>query len=350
MSNFLKSILKDSGNEHASLAVDGLESDVSGFVDTGSYSFNALLSGTIYGGMPDNKILGIAGESATGKTYFALGIARKFLEEKKDGAILYFDTEQAVTSDMINDRGLDPKRVAVFPVATVEQFRHQMLQILDSYGKMKEEDRKPILVVLDSLGMLSTSKEMNDGLEGKEVRDMTRSQIIKSVFRTVTLKLGKYNIPLIVTNHTYDVIGAYVPTKEMGGGTGLKYAASTIVYLSKKKEKVDNEVIGNIIHCKLYKGRLTRENKMIDTLLTFDKGLDKYYGLVPLAIKHGVFKKSSTKIELPDGKSVFESQINKNPEKYYTEEILKAIDAAASKEFKYGMEEVEDDGAEKTAD
>ena len=350
MSNFLKSILKDSGNEHASLAVDGLESDVSGFVDTGSYSFNALLSGTIYGGMPDNKILGIAGESATGKTYFALGIARKFLEEKKDGAILYFDTEQAVTSDMINDRGLDPKRVAVFPVATVEQFRHQMLQILDSYGKMKEEDRKPILVVLDSLGMLSTSKEMNDGLEGKEVRDMTRSQIIKSVFRTVTLKLGKYNIPLIVTNHTYDVIGAYVPTKEMGGGTGLKYAASTIVYLSKKKEKVDNEVIGNIIHCKLYKGRLTRENKMIDTLLTFDKGLDKHYGLVPLAIKHGVFKKSSTKIELPDGKSVFESQINKNPEKYYTEEILKAIDAAASKEFKYGMEEVEDDGAEKTAD
>lgn len=350
MSNFLKSILKDSGNEYASLAVDGLESDVSGFVDTGSYSFNALLSGTIYGGMPDNKILGIAGESATGKTYFALGIARQFLQDKKDGAVLYFDTEQAITSDMINDRGLDPKRVAVFPVATVEQFRHQLLQILESYGNLKAEDRKPMMVVLDSLGMLSTSKEMNDGIEGKEVRDMTRSQVIKSVFRTVTLKLGKHNIPLIVTNHTYDVIGAYVPTKEMGGGTGLKYAASTIVYLSKKKEKVDNEVVGNIIHCKLYKGRLTRENKMIDTLLTFDKGLDKHYGLVPLAIKHGVFKKNSTKIELPDGKTVFESQINKNPEKYYTEEILKAIDAAASKEFKYGMEEVDSNGEEATAD
>lgn len=129
--------------------------------------------------------------------------------------------------------------------------------------------------------------------------------------------------------------------------SGLKYAASTIVYLSKKKEKVDNEVVGNIVHCKLYKGRLTRENKMIDTLLTFDKGLDKYYGLVPLAIKHGIFKKSSTKIELPDGKTAFESQINKNPEKYFTEDVLKAIDAAASKEFKYGMEEVESDGEEK---
>jgi hypothetical protein len=131
--------------------------------------------------------------------------------------------------------------------------------------------------------------------------------------------------------------------------SGLKYAASTIVYLSKKKEKVDNEVVGNIIHCKLYKGRLTRENKMIDTLLTFDKGLDKHYGLVPLAIKHGVFKKNSTKIELPDGKTVFESQINKNPEKYYTEEILKAIDAAASKEFKYGMEEAEIPNGEEAA-
>jgi RecA/RadA recombinase len=351
MSNFLKSILKDSGNEHASLASDGLEADISGFVDTGSYSFNALLSGTIHGGMPDNKILGIAGESATGKTYFALGIARQFLQDKADGAVLYFDSEQAVTSDMINERGLDSRRVAVFPIATVEQFRHQLLQILDSYGKLKDEDRKPMMIVLDSLGMLSTSKEMNDGLEGKEVRDMTRSQVIKSVFRTVTLKLGKFSIPLIVTNHTYDVIGAYVPTKEMGGGTGLKYAATTIVYLSKKKEKVDNEVVGNIIHCKLYKGRLTRENKMIDTLLTFDRGLDKYYGLVPLAIKHGIFKKNSTKVELPDGKTVFESQINKNPEKFFTEEVLKAIDAAAAKEFKYGMEEAEiPNGEEETSD
>jgi hypothetical protein len=191
---------------------------------------------------------------------------------------------------------------------------------------------------------------MNDGLEGKEVRDMTRSQVIKSVFRTMTLKLGKLGIPLIVTNHTYDIIGAYVPMKEMGGGSGLKYAASTIIYLSKKKEKIDNEVVGNIIHCKLHKGRLTRENKMIDTLLTFDKGLDKYYGLIPLALKHGIFKKNSTKIELPDGKTVFESHINKNPEKFFTEEVLKALDLAASKEFKYGMEEAEINGEEAIID
>lgn len=216
--NFLKTLVKSSGNEYASIANDGLEADVSGFIDTGSYSFNALVSGSLKGGIPDNKILGIAGESATGKTYFALGIAAQFLKDNKDGAILYFDSEQAVTSSMISDRGLDKNRVAVFPVATVEQFRYQVLQILENYGKLEKAEQKPMMIVLDSLGMLSTSKEMNDSTEGKEVRDMTRSQVIKSVFRTVTLKLGKHNIPMIVTNHTYDVVGAYVPTKEMGGG------------------------------------------------------------------------------------------------------------------------------------
>jgi len=86
--------------------------------------------------------------------------------------------------------------------------------------------------------MLSTSKEIEDSEQGKETRDMTRAQVVKSIFRVLTLKLGKANVPLLVTNHTYDVVGAYIPTKEMGGGSGLKYAASTIVYLSKKKEKM----------------------------------------------------------------------------------------------------------------
>ena len=93
------------------------------------------------------------------------------------------------------------------------------------------------MFVLDSLGMLSTEKEITDALNDKQVRDMTKSQLVKGAFRMLTLKLGQANIPLLVTNHTYDVIGSYVPTKEMGGGSGSKYAASTIIYLSKKKRK-----------------------------------------------------------------------------------------------------------------
>jgi RecA/RadA recombinase len=345
--NFLKTLVKHSGNEHASIVSDGVEADVGKLIDTGSYAFNALVSGSLRGGIPDNKILGIAGESATGKTYFALGIASQFLHDNPEGAILYFDSEQAVTSNMIEERGLDMKRIAVFPVATVEQFRHQTLQILDNYSKLDKSDQKPMMIVLDSLGMLSTSKEVNDSTEGKEVRDMTRSQVIKSVFRTVTLKLGKHSIPMIVTNHTYDVIGAYVPTKEMGGGSGLKYAASTIIYLSKKKHKDgDGEVVGNIIHCKTYKSRLTKENRMVDVLLNYDSGLDRYYGLVQLGVDHGILKKVSNKIQFPDGRSDFESRIAKDPEKWFTEDVLTALDAVAAKEFKYGQAEGGNDGAE----
>ena len=137
--------------------------------------------------------------------------------------------------------------MVVINVVTIEEFRTNALKAVDIYLKKDANERKPCLFVLDSLGMLSTEKEIRDALDDKQVRDMTKSQLVKGAFRMLTLKLGQANIPLIVTNHTYDVIGSYVPTKEMGGGSGLKYAASTIIYLSKNKEKDGKEVIGNII-------------------------------------------------------------------------------------------------------
>ena len=137
------------------------------------------------------------------------------------------------------------------------------------------------------------------------------------------------------------------PTKEMGGGTGLKYAASTIVYLSKAKVKEGTDVIGNIIHCKLYKSRLTKENSMVDVMLNYETGLNPYYGLVPLAIKHGIFKKVSTRIELPDGKTAIEKSINKEPEKYFTPEVMQRLEEVVGQEFKYGSSlEMEDSDGE----
>lgn len=342
--SFLNDIIKASGNEYASTVDDGLGgSDVGGHIDTGSYVLNGLLSGSLFKGMQNNKILALAGESATGKTYFSLGIVKKFLDDNPEGVVLYFDSEQAITSDMFKERGIDPKRIGVFPVATVEEFRRQAITIVDKSLEMKESDRKPMFIVLDSLGMLSTEKEMNDTAEGKNVRDMTRAQVIKSTFRVLTIKLGVANIPMLMTNHTYDVVGAYVPMKEMGGGAGLKYAASTIVYLSKKKQKnSEGDVIGNIIHCKLYKSRFTKENEVVDVLVRYDSGLDRYYGLVDLAIECGVFKKVSTRIELPDGSTCFEKNILDNPEKYFTKEVLDRIEQNASKKFCYGSGDVKE--------
>ena len=337
MSNFLKDIIKETGNEYATLASDGIAGgDISDFVDTGSYSFNALLSGSIYGGMPNNRITAIAGEAATGKTFFALGICKSFLDADKDAGVIYFESENAVSKDMIETRGVDSSRVLVVPVATVQEFRTQSIKILDKYIEQPEDKRKPLMFVLDSLGMLSTTKEMEDTAAGKETRDMTRSQIVKSAFRVLTLKLGKANVPMIMTNHTYDVIGSMFPQKEMGGGSGLKYAASTIIYLGKRKDKEGTEVVGNIIHCKNYKNRITKENAQIDVKLTYSKGLDRYYGLVELAEEAGIFKKVSTRYEMPDGSKVFGKNINDDPEKFFTKDVLKQIDEHTKQKFSYG--------------
>ena len=339
MSDFLKDIIKETGNEYATLVSEGVEAgDVDSFIDTGSHALNALLSGSIYGGMPSNKITAIAGEAATGKTFFALGIVKAFLEKNKDAGVIYFESESALTRDLVETRGIDSKRMVIVPVATVQEFRHQSIKVIDKYIEQDEKTRKPIMFVLDSLGMLSTTKEMEDTAEGKETRDMTRSQIVKAAFRVLTLKLGKAKVPMIMTNHTYDVIGSMFPQKEMGGGSGLKYAASNIIYLSKRKEKDGKEVIGNIIHCKNYKSRLTKENALIDVRLTYKDGLDKYYGLLDLAIKHNIFKSVSTRIELPDGSKQYAKTINNEPDKFFTKDILAQIDEAAKKEFLYGAE------------
>ena len=339
MSDFLKDIIKETGNEYATLVSEGVEAgDVDSFIDTGSLAFNALLSGSIYGGMPSNKITAIAGEAATGKTFFALGIVKAFLDKNKDAGVIYFESESALTKDLVEARGIDSSRMVIVPVATVQEFRHQSIKVIDKYIEQDEKTRKPLMFVLDSLGMLSTTKEMEDTAEGKETRDMTRSQIVKAAFRVLTLKLGKAKVPMIMTNHTYDVIGSMFPQKEMGGGSGLKYAASNIVYLSKRKEKDGKEVIGNIIHCKNYKSRLTKENALIDVRLTYKDGLDKYYGLLELAIKHNIFKSVSTRIELPDGSKQYAKTINNEPDKFFTKDVLAQIDEAAKKEFLYGTE------------
>ena len=341
MPDFLKQIIKETGNEYASLVSEGVEAgDVDTFINTGSYMFNALLSGSIHGGIPSNKITALAGESATGKTFFVLGMVKHFLDNNPDAGVIYFESESALTKKLIEDRGIDSERMIIMPVTTVQEFRTQSLTVLDKYMEQNEADRKPLLLVLDSLGMLSTTKEVEDTADGKETRDMTRAQVLKAAFRVLTLKLGRAKVPMVITNHTYDVVGAYMPTKEMGGGSGLKYAASTIIYLSKKKDKEGTEVVGNIIHCKTQKSRLSKENMMVDVRLRYDSGLDKYYGLLDLATKYGIFKQVSTRIELPDGTKQYAKSIYADPEKYFTDDILKQIDEAATKEYSYGNPEV----------
>jgi RecA/RadA recombinase len=332
--DFLKDIVKEIGDDYTKLAADIEESE--SYVDTGSYIFNALVSGSVFGGVSGNKITAIAGESSTGKTFFSLAMVKNFLDSNPDGYCLYFDTEAAITKSLIESRGIDTSRLVVVNVVTIEEFRSKALKAVDIYLKKPVDERKPCIFVLDSLGMLSTDKEITDALNDKQVRDMTKSQLVKGAFRMLTLKLGQANIPMIVTNHTYDVIGAYVPTKEMGGGSGLKYAASTIIYLSKKKEKDGTEVVGNIIKAKTAKSRLSKENKDVEVRLYYDeRGLDRYYGLLELGELGGLWKNVAGRYEI-DGKKLYAKQILKEPEVYFTEEVMQQLDEIAKNEFSYG--------------
>ena len=349
--SFLTDMVK--GIDNTSLLNDGANSsEFSGSIDTGSYILNAAISGSLYGGVPNNKISAFAGESATGKTFFVLGVLKQFLADNAEGGVIYFDTEAAVTKQMMEERGIDTKRVVISEPCSIEEFRTNATRILTTYIE-RGKDAPPMMMVLDSLGMLSSAKELADTEAGTDKRDMTKAQLLRGTFRVLSLKLAKANVPLLVTNHVYDVIGAYVPTKEISGGSGLKYAASSIVMLGKKKDKEGTDVIGNIIKATMHKSRFTKEQKKIEVKLSYDTGLDRYYGLLDLAEKYDIIKKVSTRYELPDGRKVFGKAINNNPTEYYTPEIMERLEVAAAKEFKYGqvgveeaaaLEELENDG------
>lgn len=317
--------------------------ELSGTVDTGCLPLNALLSGSLYGGVQNNKITAIAGDPATGKTFFALSIAKHFLNSHPEAGVMYVDTEAAITSNMLNERGIDSDRMIINESSTIQEFRKNCLDALDEYekeyGKTPKDERPPFMIILDSLGMLSSVKEVEDSVKGNDTRDMTKAQLFRSVFRVLTLKMAKLNVPMIVTVHTYDTMSQYVP-KEMSGGSGLKFAASTILFLSKSKDRDgDKEIIGNIIRVRAHKSRFTKENSEVELRLSFTTGLDKYYGLLDLALKYGIFQKQPKQIEVTDGTKVYESAIWKNPEKYFTEDVMKKLEEAAAKEFLYGSGE-----------
>ena len=330
VNNIVKHLIKVSENDVASVVSSGIIGDCSTFVDTGSFALNALLSGSLYGGVPSNKITCFAGSESVGKTFLALSIANNFLEKDKKNIILYFESEGALTSDIIKERGLDPDRCVVLPVATIEEFRTQCIKLINGIDKETK-----VMMFLDSLGNLSTRKEMEDSASGSDKRDMTRAPMIRGTFRTLSLKLSQHNIPLIVTNHTYDKVGSMFPSKEISGGGGIKYAASVIVTLGRRKFKDGTDVIGNVIKSKLVKGRMTKEESIIEMLLDYETGLDKFYGLVALAEKYEIFKKVSTRYETPSGKA-FEKTIINDPEKYFTKDVMKQLEVAAHEEFHYG--------------
>lgn len=347
-----RSFINDLKDKDTSIIADGLTAaESSGTIDTGCYMLNALISGSIYGGLYNNKRIQFAGESSTGKTFFALSIVKGFLDEDPRNSVFYYDTETAVTVEMMAARGIDVERVAIVEKNTIEEFRTHALKVVTAVLAIPEKTRPRMLFVLDSLGNLSSKKELGDIVEGNDTRDMTKSQLLKGTFRSLSISMAKAKIPLIINNHTYAVIGSYVPTKKESGGSGARFISDIILFISKKVDKELKESGGgNIIVVKVDKSRFTREKSSVELRLSFQTGLDKYYGLLDIAKEAGIIKKVGNRYELPDGSKFFEKEINKNPEKVFTKTLLDQIDELCKKKFLYGTKEdsldYEDEGIE----
>lgn len=338
--SFLKNALKATNNKYAGTAEDGIIGDVHEFLDTGSYSLNAIISGSIYGGFPKGRCSALAAEPACGKTFVLMTSVREFHKTHPDGVVFYFESEAAISQDQLRKMNIDLERIVVLPVATIEDFRHQAVKILDEYDATPKEERPPIFMCLDSLGMLSSKKEVGDISDGKDTRDMTKAQLVKATFRVLTLKLGRLGVPMAITVHTYASMDGMYPTQEVAGGSGTIYAASSILQLFKRKEKESSgDQIGVNIRAKMYKSRLTKENEEHYFVLDFVKGMKRYSGLTDLAVEAGVFKKVSTRLEMPDGTKIFQSQVEKDPERWFTKEVLDQIDVYCKKKFCYGSDE-----------
>lgn len=337
--DFFRLMIDDLGDPMTTMASDNnASSDVGSgvFINTGSYILNAALSGSIYGGLPGNRVLVLAGETTVGKSFLAIAIAKHFLAQEPRGRVVFFDTESALTNDVLLSQGVDITRVSKSEPETLESFKATAAKLLDKYSALPEKDRFPMLLVLDSLSMLPSAKEVADTAEGKNVKDMTKAGVIRGIFRVLRLKMAKLQVPMIVTTHTYAVVGAYVPTKEMAGGGGTKYAADAIMFLSKTKERDgEKQVVGNVVTARLVKSRHTKEETKVHTRIAFDGGLDRYYGLLEYALAGGIVEKVGNKYKFPDGSTAFEKAIQKDPAKYWTEDVLKQLDVYLQKEFKY---------------
>ena len=339
MSDLLKSFSKITGTD--SVEKSGSIGDLVDYVDTGSFTLNALISGSLFGGYPTNKITGISGKNSVGKSFLALAGTREFLNKHPDNVVVYFDSEAAITSEQLEQMGIDVNRISIVPVATIEEFRTNCYKILETYRENRGDEGftdTRLMIVLDSLGNLTSMKELGDIAEGNEKVDMTKAKLLKAAFRVITLKSAAVNVPILINNHVYDSQTMYGGSVQ-SGGSGLPYAASIIIKLSKSRLKDGTDVVGAIITAKTDKSRLTKEQKTVQIKISFKTGLDRYYGLVDLAIQYGVFKKNGKRFEVPGFDTpLWRKTIEAEPEKYFTDDILKLIDKYVAEDFKYQHE------------
>lgn len=343
-----KELSKISGFETGSILAENTFSEVDEWIPTGNYLLNAQLSGSLFGGIPNTRSLGLMGDPGTGKSFVCLNVARE--AQRKGYDVIYCDTEGAIDKSTATKFGIDQHKVRYQPIKTVTEFQTFVSNLLTLVKKAKDNGANPkILLILDSLGMLSTDKELADAMAGKNAADMgAKAKELRKLFRVITLDLTAARIPLICTNHVY-AGGGYIPTKESSGGDGPIFAMSVISFLSKAQLKEGNSTTktGIIVTSNLKKSRFTIPEP-VKFHISFANGMNPYVGLQDFISwdacgigrgkleevknKDGVKEMVFTPSESPQarwaikhlGKTVTSSQLF-SPE-IFTQEVLEQLD------------------------
>ena len=323
-------------------------SEVTEWIHTGNYHLNACLSGSLFNGWPNNRSCSIAGPSGTGKTFLMLNSVREAINMGYN--VIYYDSEAAVDREQMEKFGIDTSLVNYQPVNTVQDFRTSVTTITQ---KMQEIKRKggeipKIMIVLDSAGNLATSKEIDDAASGSDKSDMTRSKVLKSIFRIIMTPLADLKIPFLFTNHTYQTQD-FISRQVAGGGTGPQYAASIVLMLNKAQLKEGAEKVGIVVTAKPDKNRFAKPHP-VKFHLHFSEGMNPYVGLEQYAtwdicgITRGSIEKG---VKVP--KSTARGWICKHldevvsnaeffTERVFTNEVLQMIDAHIQPIFNYNSE------------
>lgn len=255
------------------------------FISSGNYLFNSLLAAYPFKGLPSGKVITLAGPPGCGKTITMIEMMKN--AQKMGYTAVLYDSEWANNDKQaLAARGLDIDNLLYIPIDTVEALKTSLLNLLEEIG---EDDK--VFVGIDSIGNLSTEKEMKDSLDGSDKKDMTRAAQLKALFRTVTLKAGKKQVPVVCINHTYINPGSFIPQNVVAGGSGGLYMSSIIIQFTKAQDKEGGETTGAVITAKSDKNRFAREKAKIKFSINFRTGILPYSGLLGFCEEEKLFQK-----------------------------------------------------------
>ena len=343
----------DKINPFATYLSDSTLSRVGGWIDTGSYVLNAIISGSLHGGIPKGRVTMLAGESMTGKSLFVMKI---LAAAQKEGLIpVIFDTENAIDPEGAERLGLDVKNVKYVPCISIEQTRNALYKFLTSIKEKGLEGK--FIVAIDSLGNLQSELSLSRMGKDSTSADMgTNARAMKTLMQTCTNLGAVTQTTILCTNHVYDNPAALFPSieKNMPGGKSCVYLPSVTVQLARKPMKSDGgktmdgeTAVGQKSYAGIIIRALTRKNRFIkqylegEMYLSFASGLDRYYGLIDLAVGLGAVIQTGATYQLEDGKKLGYYKSFRKDTDLWENTILPIVEARMKDEWNYSNKEEE---------